>query len=171
MELPANPSTEEVLRIGREAMADARCLIESVGTEGEADASLKAYLLRVVRCLESLFDPAPADDGETRILAYALSSFLPILDLDWLPTGAESLPKLTKKDRVIVGALQRERAIQAAKKPSARPSSRWNPLIDVISESFEMFVIFGYHEGFSQFSELLDAIEVQIASTSRALPN
>lgn len=165
--LPADPSTEDLLRIGREALADARSLIESVGTEGRADASLKAYLLRVVVCLESLFDPAPADEGETRILAHALSTFLPVLDLDWLPSGPEDLPQLTESDRIIVEGLERERAIQAAK-PSG---SRWNPLIDVISESFEIFVVFGYTEGFHMFSDLLDAIEAQIASTSRALPN
>lgn len=169
--LPADPSTEELLRIGREALADARGLIESVGTEGQADASLKAYLLRVVLCLESLFDPAPVDDGETRILACALASFLPILDLDWLPTGPEDPPKLTERDLVIVKALERERARQAAKRATRPSRSRWNSLIDVISESYEIFVVFGYTEGFGMFSDLLDALEVQIASTSQAPPN
>ena len=169
--LPTNPSTEEVLRIGLEALSDARSLIEGIDTLGDADASLKAYLLRIVGCLESLFAAAPAGVDETRILAHALSTFLPVLDLDWLPAGPDDMPKLTDDDLVTLELLRRERAVQARKRAVTPSLSRWDPLIDLVSESLEVFVVFGYSEGFGRCTELLDAVEAKIESRSRTPVN
>jgi len=166
--LPTNPSTEDVLRIGLEALCDARSLIEGIDTMGAADASLKAYLLRIVACLQTLFESAPVGEDETRILACALSTFLPVLDLDWLPAGPDDLPKLTDDDLVTLEALRRERAMQAEKRALKPSTSRWDPLIDLVSESLEVFVVFGYSEGFGRCTELLDAVEAEMVSRSRA---
>lgn len=162
--LPANPTFEEVLEIGREALAASRVMIDSVPTEGDADTSLKAFLLRVIDCLESLFDPGPVDEGETRIVAHALSTFLPILDLDWLPANPKEIPKLSEQDQFMIGMLRRERERQAAIR-ATKPAGTWDPLIDIVSEAIEIFAVFGYKEGFGRTIELLNAIEAHAVSS------
>ena len=166
--LPANPSFEEILEIGRESIAASRVMIDSIDTIGDADKSLKSFLLRVVDCLESLFDPGPVDEGGARIAASALTAFLPVLELDWLPADLNELPELSEKDQTTIGLLRREREMQAAKRAATSKVGTWDPLIDVVSEAIELFVTFGYDEGFGRMIELFDTIEAH--SSSRKAP-
>lgn len=166
--LPLNPTPEDLMRIGRESLRDARLMIASVDTESDVDASLKDYLLRVVVGLESLFESAPVGVEETQVLACALSTFLPVLDLDWLPASVEDLPKLSDDDLFMLELLRRDRARQAENKEGKPSGGRWHELINLISESMEIFVAFGYSEGTRKCTELLTAIEEEILSTRRA---
>ena len=156
------PSVEEVLEVSRETLADARSMIESVATAGEVDASLKEYLLRVVAQLEILHQRATDSEDELEIFAHAWSTFTPVLEMDWLPEDPRSFtPDLSKREQQCVEMLRHERQLHAAKRQGKTATGPWDGLIDLISESLEIFMVFGYRAGVEGCFGLNEALALQ----------
>ncbi len=162
------PLDDFYLEMGRDALAQMRSMIESTHTEAVVDAALKSYLMRVVDQLQGLFDPEPTCESEMRILAQALHTFLPVLDLDWLPSAEEGLPKPTPEAEAHIHALRLERARHAAHRETHATDERWDALTDLVSESLENFILFDYQEGVNGCIELLEAIDVHVLASRPA---
>ncbi len=110
-----------------------------------------------------------------QIIAQALATLLPLLNLDGRPTDPGT--ELAGKDKARVDFLRRERADRARHRarPDRPPESRsfpgfgnggdaepeadvWNDLLELISEALEAFIRFGDRTGIDRCAELLDLL-------------
>ncbi len=142
--------------------------------------SLAGLLPRVVRVLgRLLFTPASA-----HILAQAITTFLPLLDLDWLPAEPGAIPKPTIPVKARIDLLRQERAARARlrgavarhrparrARPDRPPENRavsapgiesggdlWHDLLDLTSEALETFIAYGHQDGVGRCADLLDLL-------------
>ncbi len=159
------PSLEEILEVSRQVLVDARAMLESTAAKGEADASLKAYLLRVVAQLDALLERATVSERDFELFAMAWSTFTPVLDLEWLPADSKSFTPLPQREMECIAMLRHERAAQAAKRESNPSRGPLDGLLDLISESLEVFMLFGYRDGVTRCIELNEVLLEQAGAS------
>ncbi len=154
---------------------------------GAPAASLAGLLPRVVMILIRLLIPRTPDDKNppSGILAHAIAAFLPLLDLDWLPSDPGTLPRPTPRAYARIDVLRQERAARARLRAAAarhRPARRvrpdrppesrgaavfglpvpdddlWHDLLDLTSEILETFIGFSYQPGIQRCAELIEVL-------------
>ena len=126
-----------------ESLQRARAHLDDAETEAWLGASLKGYFLRVIETLEELLQIAAVfpEDFEENFLLFAQASglFLPVLSLDWLPEDPQNFDRQPEQ-----------------------PRGLWTPLLDMLSESAEVFLRFGYVDGLAKCYALSDALAVRL---------
>jgi hypothetical protein len=151
-----SPTPKEVAAAAHEALKQSRAHLESAETEAWLGAPLKGYFLRVVATLEDMLKMAivfPEDDF--LLFAQAAGLFLPVLGMDWLPEDPRSFTReLTESEREILETMSRGEADN----PPDRQQGRWTGLLDMITESVEVFLRFGYVDGLAKCYVLNEAL-------------
>ncbi len=155
---------------------------------GAPAASLDGLLPRVAMMLIRLLIARTPQGSTLRIVAQALATFLPLLGLDWLPSDPGAIPRPTPRDCARIDLLRQERAArgrlratvarhrpaQPARRvqPDRPPESRagaffgvaepggevWDELLDLTSETLEIFIGFDHQEGVRHCAELIEVL-------------
>ncbi len=149
---------------------------------------MAGLLPRAVQILMRLFFTHSPDGSTLRILAQALSTYLPLLGLDWLPADPRTTPELTTPVLARIDLLRQERAARARlrssvarhrparrARPDRPPASRaaaalgldwpaepgddlWHDLLDLTSQTLETFIAYGDQQGVRRCAELLEVL-------------
>lgn len=156
---------EEVLAVSRDALANSRAMIESVGTEAEEDAAMKGFMLRMIAQLDALCERAQDSDDDFQIFSLAWLTFAMALELDWLDADRKMFnPGLSQQQMDHVERLRRKRPAWDSGATGESAGGRWDGLVELISEAVEVFGRFRYWEGVRGCLELHEELERQSGS-------
>ncbi len=151
-------------------------------------ATLAGLPPRAARILLRLLFTHTPDGSTLRILAQALTAFLPFLGLDWLPADPAAIRKPTDRVLARLDLLRQERAARARlrgavarhrparrAKPHRPPENRaaaalgldwpdepdddlWHDLLDLTSQTLETFIAYGHQPGVRRCAELIEVL-------------
>ncbi len=163
-------------------------------TGGPAAACLAGLFPRVVQILVRLLfaqgsgDPIAGSGGISSVLTQALATFVPFLDLGWLPADpggvqgpnarVEARIDLLRQERTararLRSAVARHRPAQPVRPdrspedrgatilgfpwPAAADDGLWHDLLDLTSEVLEICIVFGHQPGVRRCAELLEVL-------------
>ncbi len=146
------------------------------GAPAGPGASLAGLLPRVALMLIRLLVARTPEGSTLRLVAQALATFLPLLDLDWLPADPTTIPVPAPQAEAHIELLRQERTSRARLRQLAAPGHRiqpdrppasrtaapdddvWIELLDLTSRTLETYIAFGHQRGARQCAELIDLL-------------
>lgn len=129
----------------RKALAEARIGVDS---REVGDPELETFLRLIATRLEMLLE-YPPELEDTELTVTALRLFLPVLDLDWLPSALANKPELTEEDQERIESFRHHRRLLAFDSTTLPPGNARTKmvLLDLALEGAAMFTKYPNQDG------------------------